>query len=277
MPNISLSNYFRWVFRHWLMSAVFVFVGAAGSVFYTLSLSPLYQAQVFFVFGEEGYSQGLLRRVDDTVMGANSASYSRPVTRRPEIRLAYLISSESFSYSIVDMLKHEFHDDLEKYREELSEYGTTFDEALFYFVRQNLYYYRHEMDEFHKLRWHFFDQELSRKQLIEIVGLYNELMIADSINELAERVELTENFEREFGSSRIATEVSDQVLIFKSRIELLKSGIKIIRPTSAFTVTNNEVYPVKSAVAVICFFAWMVIGISLLSFRLTHKLRIRVS
>lgn len=277
MPNISLSNYFRWVFRHWLMSAVFVFVGAAGSVVYTLSLSPLYQAQVFFVFGEEGYSQGLLRRVDDTVMGVNSASYSRPVTRRPEIRLAYLMSSESFTYLIVDMLKQKFHDDLEKYRNELSQYGKTFDEALFYFVRQNLYYYRHEMDEFHKLRWHFFDQELARNQLTTIIDLYNELIIAQSINKLNERVQLAEAFKSEFGSSKIATEVSDQVLIFRSRIELLQSGIKVIRPTSAFTVTNQEVFPVKSAVAVICFFAWMAIGVSLLSFRLTHKLRIRVS
>ncbi|RUO46644.1 hypothetical protein CWE21_10845 [Pseudidiomarina aquimaris] len=238
---------------------------------YTLGLSHLFQAQVFFVFGDEAYAQGLMRKIDDKVLVSTSAEFSKPVTRRPEIRLAYLMSSEYFTQRVVQMLEGKYAHSITKYSSAISQYSDSPDKALFLYVRQNLHYYRHELDEFHKLRWHFFEEKLAEQQLHDILELFESVLREELTAELDLRLSRATTFSLRNAAKTDLSFVSDFITILKARKQTLSSKLPLLFKSSDITTTAKEVYPNKSAVAVIVYFAWITIGLTALSFYLPHR------
>ncbi|WP_126771338.1 MULTISPECIES: hypothetical protein [Pseudidiomarina] len=265
MTNLTLVDYFKWVFRHWLLTLSLVGLGALSAYTYVNMLPKVYRSSVIFTLNPAAYHQGILREVDDSVIGGHTAKTSEALTRRPEVRFAFYASSMEFAERVAKTLyaKSPKVDEFFQSQEEFT-----------YFVKQYLDYYRFQLDELHIIHWH----NLYRAGLVEelklIVSELNTVMLEQLIAELTSQKEkLGELFESATDPS-FQEVISLQLTIVNTRLSLLTtSDFKLINYTSEVEAPTGSVFPKRIFVMVTFMLFWMIVGLTGLSSYLLIKKR----
>lgn len=264
MIKLTLFDYLRWLYKHWFLTFAYLVLAAGSAFIYVKELPKFYQATVLFRFDPMIYQQGLLRRIDDMVLNTDDAAKSEAITRRPEVRPAFIASSDAFKQRIAKML-------VDNYSPSVKNHFKTENELLF-FVRQNLHYYRFEFEELHYLHWQFYDRALVKEQLTKIVEQLNQLLIHELSSGLDTQIQRLEALNRKELDPSFHKLISIQLAIANARSELLNSeNFMLLALKGDFETNPGPVLPKRIPVMIIVMLFWLIAGITLLNIHLLRK------
>lgn len=254
MTSLSLFDYLRWVRQHWLLTAGFFALAMVAAVLYTKQMPPLYRATVFFTIDPMVYQQGLLRRLDDLVIGTEKPSLSKAITRRPEVRPAFYASSPAFHQQVAAQLKPAVSE---------------------MFVRQHLHYYRYELEKYHALQWHFAKPAQAQKQLDAIFQLLSQQLTSELRSGFATQLAKLQQIDRQRLTPEMSALLAQQIAITHARHQLVSSGnFSLLIKASDVEISSGPVYPERIWVIFVMLLAWGVIGATAVNFYLLRKLRL---
>ncbi|MFC0444198.1 hypothetical protein ACFOD1_02680 [Pseudidiomarina halophila] len=263
MNKLAITDYLRWLSRHWLLLLIYFGSGIVLAYFYASHLPKIYRASVLFTLNPAVYQQGILREVDDTVLGINSAYASKALTRRPEVRVAFYASSPKFASLVSDEL----------YRKQKN-VRSTFDSYTDFemFTRKYLHYYRFEYDESHIIHWHSYQLSNIKDELTTILESLEQSLLKEISEDLKFQIIILKELLNEDHIEDFSKIIAYQLTIAETRLKLITSkNFSLINIITGIEVNTGPVYPKKNWVIVTFLVFWIIIGVTGLNLYLLRK------
>lgn len=245
------------------MAFLFLVLGIFSAYSYVNVLPKIYRASVIFTLNPAAYQQGILREVDDSVIGGYTARKSEALTRRPEVRFAFYASSLKFS----ERVAHKLFNSSPKVKEFFGSERSFLD-----FVKQYLDYYRFQLDQLHIIHWHNRYKTGLAEELRMIVSELDMAMRDQLVSDLTVQKEKLEQLYKSTVNPEFRRIIGMQDTIVRSRLSLVSADdFRLIDYTSDIEMPTGAVYPQRIFVMTAFVLFWLIVGMTGLSSHLLRK------
>ncbi|RUO41637.1 hypothetical protein CWE22_05635 [Pseudidiomarina aestuarii] len=275
---IALFQYLNWLRRNWLMAIVYAVFVVGIAVFYTLQIPGLHRATAHTQFQPEAADAGTFDQLSSIVLtGTSESNFPRVNALQHDLALAEYADGAEFNQQIVEHLRTNYSEALERYREQIAAYGDSEENALAYFVRYHFRIYRLQKDHFFIFHWHFFDAEESQRMLNSILSLLDAEMTKRRAARYQFALQQLQNMNLSAAPQAMQELKAQLTALYQSKQAATENGdfqsLFIVLPTE---VSAGWVYPSRIKVFLATVAPWLVLGALLINGLLWYR-RFRTS